>query len=218
MTRDTLIDFFDDLARARGEFLVHDDGFRTRRYTYDKVGRASRGFAARLAGTGLVKGDKVVFWSENRPEWIVAFWGCLLQGIIVVPVDYRASPEFLARVTRIVSSRLVLVGQDVPAPAVDPGTAIWKLHELDLFESALPARPTLAPDGSRQRGLAERSAKADAKISRDDIAEIIFTSGATAEPRASSSPTATSWRTRPPSSARCSSTASGAGRSSRCAS
>ncbi len=114
VARDTLIDFFSDLSRARGEFLVYDDGFRSRTYTYEEVGRAARGFAARLHAHGLRKGDKVVFWSENRPEWIVAFWGCLLGGVVVVPIDYRASPDFLARVARIVAAKLVLVGQDVP--------------------------------------------------------------------------------------------------------
>ncbi len=88
VARDTLIDFFHDLARARGPFLVYDDGFRTRNYSYLEVGRAARGFSARLAAAGLRKADTVVFWSENRPEWIVAFWGCLLAGIIVVPVDW----------------------------------------------------------------------------------------------------------------------------------
>jgi long-chain acyl-CoA synthetase len=112
--RDTLIDFFHDLARARGLFLVYDDGFRCRSHTYAQVARAARGFAARLHELGLRKGDKVVFWSENRPEWIVAFWGCLLGGIVVVPVDYRASPDFLARVSRIVAAKLLLIGQDVP--------------------------------------------------------------------------------------------------------
>src|SRR5206468_6108414 len=106
--------FFGDLAQARGDFLVHDDGFRSRRYTYADVARAARGFSARLNALGLRKGDKVVFWSENRPEWVIAFWGCLLGGVIVVPIDYRASPVFLARVSRIVSAKLVLIGQDVP--------------------------------------------------------------------------------------------------------
>src|SRR5262245_6957565 len=110
--RETLIDFFGDLARARGDFLVYDDGFRSRSHTYEDVGRAARTFAASLHALGLAKGDKVVFWSENRPEWIVAFWGCLLRGIVVVPIDYRASPEFLARVSEIVVAKLVLVGQD----------------------------------------------------------------------------------------------------------
>ena len=174
--RDTLIDFFHDLARARGLFLVYDDGFRCRSHTYAQVARAARGFAARLHELGLRKGDKVVFWSENRPEWIVAFWGCLLGGIVVVPVDYRASPDFLARVSRIVAAKLLLIGQDVPpsAPGVGavpdgpgvpgdtiPDIPVWKLHDLVWSEGSPP----------------------DVPIGRDDMAEIIFTSGATAEPK-----------------------------------
>jgi long-chain acyl-CoA synthetase len=108
--RDTLIDFFEDLSRSRGAFLLHDDSFRTRSFTYAEVGRAARGFAGRLAAAGIQKGDKVVVFSENRPEWIVAFWGCLLAGAIVVPIDYRSSPDFLGRVTHIVGAKVVLVG------------------------------------------------------------------------------------------------------------
>ena len=46
MARDTLIDFFHDLAHARGDFLVHDDGFKSRTYTYAQVGHHARAFAA----------------------------------------------------------------------------------------------------------------------------------------------------------------------------
>ena len=76
-------------------------------------GRAARGFAARLAAAGLAKGDKVVFWGENRPEWIVCYWGCLLSGIIVVPIDYRSSADFVERVSSQVRARVILVGDDV---------------------------------------------------------------------------------------------------------
>ncbi|MFI5179063.1 MAG: class I adenylate-forming enzyme family protein, partial [Vicinamibacterales bacterium] len=161
MPRDTLIDFFRDLAAARGAFLVYDDGFRSRSHTYDEVGRAAHGFAARLHALGLRKGDKVVVWCENRPEWIVAFWGCLLCGVIVVPIDYRASADFLARVAGIVAAKLVLIGQDVPAPPALAGAPIWTLHDMEWADGVAP----------------------DVPITRDDVAEIIFTSGATAEPK-----------------------------------
>jgi long-chain acyl-CoA synthetase len=168
--RDTLIDFFHDLSRARGDFLVYDNGFRSRTHTYADVARAARSFAASLESLGLRKGDKVVFWSENRPEWVVAFWACLLRGVIVVPVDYRASPEFLARVSRIVSARLVLVGQDVPPLDASIDAPLWKLHEYQWPGSAAPMEPA-----SPKRD--------DEMIFADDVAEIIFTSGATAEPK-----------------------------------
>jgi long-chain acyl-CoA synthetase len=161
VVRDTLLDFFHDLSRARGEFLAHDDGFRSRSYTYEEVSRAARGFVAKAYALGLRKGDAVVFWSENRPEWIVAFWGCLLGGIVVVPIDYRASPSFLARVSAIVKAKLTLIGQDVPPFDTPPSTPVWKLHELEWTGGTPPA----------------------VDISRDDVVEIIFTSGATAEPK-----------------------------------
>jgi len=161
VVRDTLIDFFRDLSLARGDFLVYDDGFRSRGHTYDDVARAARGFAARLDALGLRKGDHAVVWSENRPEWIVAFWGCLLCGVVVVPIDYRASPDFLARVARLVAAKLILVGQDVPPLRLVGSVSVWNLHEIEWRDGTPP----------------------QVAIARGDVAEVIFTSGATAEPK-----------------------------------
>jgi long-chain acyl-CoA synthetase len=163
MRRDTLIDFFRDLAAIRGDFLVFDDGYRRRSHTYEETARAARGFAARLASTGLQKGDTVVFWGENRPEWIACYWGCLLLGVIVVPVDYRSSPDFVLRVRRLVDARVLLLGDDVP-PLPEDGSraARWLFADLDWHaDGPWPGAP----------------------IDRDDIIQIIFTSGATAEPK-----------------------------------
>jgi long-chain acyl-CoA synthetase len=165
MPRDTLIDVFRDFAALRGEFLVYDDGYRRRSHTYEDVARAARGFAVKLTAAGLSKGDKVVFWGENRPEWVACYWGCLLIGVIVVPIDYRSSPEFLARVRRLVEARVILVGDDVaPIPSDTDlgGAGRWLLADLDWREDGpWPAVP----------------------LARDDVNQIIFTSGATAEPK-----------------------------------
>ena len=115
--RDTLVDFFADLVTNRGDFLVYDDGYKRRVHTYEDVGRAARGFAARLNAAGLRQGDKVILWGENRPEWIACYWGCLIAGIIVVPIDYRSSADFVRKVAGIVEARLALIGDDVPPSA-----------------------------------------------------------------------------------------------------
>ncbi len=163
--RDTLIDFFDDLAPSTRRISTMTTI--SNATVHLRSGwSAARAFSARLAALGLAQGDKVVFWCENRPEWIVAFWGCLIGGVIVVPVDYRASPEFLARVTRIVAAGLIVVGQDVPLLA-DAPIPVWKLHEMDWSAGA----PDTSVDHTKPR------------IGRDDVAEIIFTSGATADPK-----------------------------------
>jgi len=164
MARDTLLDFFADFASIRGEFLVYDSGFRSHSHTYADVARAARAFAARLHGAGIRKADTVLFWSENRPEWVVALWGCLLQGVVAVPIDYRASAEFLARVREIVKARVLLTGDEVnlDRDGVQDGLDVWALGDLDWRSTAS------VPDSS---------------VTRDDVAEVIFTSGATAEPK-----------------------------------
>ena len=161
MQRDTLVDFFRDIITIRGDFLVYDDGYRRRVHTYEEVGRAARGFAAKLAATGLGKGDKVVFWGENRPEWIACYWGCLISGIIVVPIDYRSSTEFVTRVGALVEARVIVLGDDVNAVGLTFANA-WRFAEFDWRADA--PMPAVA-------------------ISRDEIIQIIFTSGATAEPK-----------------------------------
>ncbi|MGE0393358.1 MAG: AMP-binding protein [Vicinamibacterales bacterium] len=163
--RNTLLDVFKDIVTERGDFLVYDDGFKRRSFSYERVGRAARGFAARLAAAGITKGDKVILWAENRPEWIACYWGCLLIGAVAVPIDYRSSPEFVARVRGIVHAGLALVGDEVDAAAALPasaGTPCWPLADFDW-----------KADGPWP----------DVAVTRDDITQVIFTSGATAEPK-----------------------------------
>src|SRR5271170_6475075 len=112
MPRDTLLEFFHDFAGLEDEFLIYDDGFHARHYRYREIAERARAFAARLREAGIGRDDKVILYGENRPEWIVALWGCLLEGVIAVPIDYRASKEFVDRVHAIVGARLVLTGDE----------------------------------------------------------------------------------------------------------
>ena len=162
MRRETLLDFFDDLATHRAPFLIHDDGFRTAIRTYSDTARAARAFAAALHEAGIGRGDKVLIWSENRPEWIVAFWGTLLAGAVLVPIDYRASASMLRRVHDKVRAKLLLAGDEVDTRAAALDTTVWRLSQWDWTRRAEPPQPT---------------------ASRDDLAEIIFTSGATSDPK-----------------------------------
>ncbi len=149
MPRDTLLDFFNDFAGLDDEFLIHDDGFHARHFRYRQIAERARAFAARLRDAGIGRVEKNILYGEKRPEWIIALWGCLLAGVIAVPIDYRSSAEFVERVKKIVSARMVLTGE-----------------EAGMYDSQGPAAP-MEP----------------ATITKDQTAEIIFTSGATAEPK-----------------------------------
>ncbi|QWK13926.1 MAG: AMP-binding protein [Aquificota bacterium] len=41
----------------------------------------------------ILPGERVVICSENRPEWVYAFYGTWQRGGIVVPIDYMSSVE-----------------------------------------------------------------------------------------------------------------------------
>ena len=149
MPRDTLLDFFHDFAGLDDEFLIHDDGFHARRFRYREIADRARAFAARLRAEGIRKDEKIILYGENRPEWIIALWGCLLEGVIAVPIDYRSSAEFVERIRTIVDARMVLTGE-----------------EAGMYDGRAPAE-----------------AGRPVTITKDQTAEIIFTSGATAEPK-----------------------------------
>ena len=68
MPRETLLDFFQDFAELPNEFLIYDDGFRSRSYRYNEVAVKARSFAARLRDAGIGKNDKITLYGENRPE------------------------------------------------------------------------------------------------------------------------------------------------------
>ena len=161
--RETLVDLFAEFSESPVEFLQYDDGYRRWEYTYAQVGLAARHFAAWLAEHNIHKGDKVIIWSENRPEWITAFWGCVLAGVIVVPIDYRASGGFLHRVQQIVDARMILIGEEVRLPAEEGAAPVCRLRDLEW-----PTTQCEIPSVS---------------IDKNDLVEIVFTSGATGEPK-----------------------------------
>jgi long-chain acyl-CoA synthetase len=163
MRRDTLLDFFADFEDNAGRFLIYDDGFRSASFRYAEVMLRARGFAGRLQRDGFSAGDKIVLYGENRPEWVIAFWGCLLAGAVVVPVDFRSAPEFVQRVCGITNARLVLAGAEVQRPKLDGGVPSLELSEL--------------ADGAASQTLES------APVRGDTVAEIIFTSGATSDPK-----------------------------------
>ena len=161
--RTTLADYFAEFADSPAPYLQHDDGYRSWAYTYAQVGAAARNFSAKLQGEGIGKGDKIIFWSENRPEWVAAFWGCVIAGVIVVPIDYRTSGDFLGRVQDKVKARAILIGDEVGLQKLEKFPAVWRLSNLD-WASSCSTRPAVT-------------------IQPNDIAEIVFTSGATGEPK-----------------------------------
>jgi long-chain acyl-CoA synthetase len=138
---------------------------RVTRWSYERLARTACQFARELESRGVVKGDRVILWGENSPEWIAAFFGCLLRGAVAVPLDEAQRPDFVDRAQRQVEAKLFLLGGEQ--------TRHFKSRQPALrFDQLVETVERHSPAPYRDEG-----------IGADDLAEIIFTSGATAEPK-----------------------------------
>ncbi len=154
-------------AEARGAetALAAGRGLRVVRWSYARLAQTGFQFARELEARGVGKGDRVLFWGENCPEWVAAFFGCLLRGAVVVPLDEQSAPDFAHRVERQVGAKLLLAGAgqrkhfgaELPVLRLDELSETISHHSSDRYLAA--------------------------KIEADDLVEIIFTSGTTAEPK-----------------------------------
>ena len=143
-------------------------GYRMQWFTYGQVLEMASRFAGDLDARGIGKGDRVMLWGENCAEWVAAFFGCALRGVVVVPMDDGASAEFAGRVARQVEAKL-WVGSRRHAADVDETGAVPHVVLEDLSQKA-GGTSALLPD-------------VKAAIGRNDILQIVFTSGTTAEPK-----------------------------------
>jgi long-chain acyl-CoA synthetase len=96
---------------------------------------------------------------------VAAFFGCLLRGAVVVPLDEQSAPDFARRVQRQVEAKLALCGEE----------------QQKHFSNELPV--LLLDDLSEAISHQSSDQYASENIGADDLVEIIFTSGTTAEPK-----------------------------------
>ncbi len=137
-----------------------------RRYaaSYTELARLAGRFSAELASRGIAPGERVVIWGENSVEWVAAFFGCLLRGVIAVPLDLAGSTEFAQRVIADVTPELV-VGDPMLLGGLKGGPS---LLQFSAFDASLPAAPLF---------------DVEAMVSETTPLQIVFTSGTTSEPK-----------------------------------
>src|SRR5579872_2679586 len=126
--------------------------------TFRALQERVQGFAGYLQQQQLTKGDSLLIWSASRSDWMAAYLGALLVGVIVVPLDVSTKEDFLARIQETTNAKLLITTQKQynslkhpPVPLVD----IDDLPQESLDTTTLP------------------------EVQKNDLAELVFTSGTT---------------------------------------
>lgn len=142
-------------------------GYRTTSFSYGEILDMADGFASQLDARGIAKGERVMLWGDNSAEWVAAFFGCVLRGVIVVPMDDGSAADFALRVFQQVDAKLLVGSRQHlhDSSAAGFSTASLSIENLsDTRKSQSHKPPHVA-------------------LSRDDTLQIVFTSGTTAEPK-----------------------------------
>ena len=166
---ESLAEFFLKNFQAHGHECAYRQrrGYRTESRTYNEVLAMAFGVSRELETRGLAKGDRVMLWGGNSAEWVAAFFGCVLRGVIVVPMDDAATPDFAMRVFRKVSAKLLIASRN-------------HLHVRAAVEFSIA---TLNLEDLARRVASHTHAPRPLALGRDDVLQIVFTSGTTADPR-----------------------------------
>ncbi|WP_040701743.1 FadD3 family acyl-CoA ligase [Nocardia vinacea] len=133
------------------------------RISFTELAERVRRAAGAFANAGVESGDRVAIWAPNSAEWIIAAFGLLSAGGVLVPVNTRFTAEEADDIVRRSGAKLLLVqqgflGVDYAGPDGVP--------VIDLKSEFLPSG---APFERQVRGA--------------DIADIIYTSGTTGKPK-----------------------------------
>lgn len=153
------------------KFLDHGDacayvqhrGYRTERWSYRQVAEMAFRFAHELESRNIRKGDRAMLWGENCAQWVAAFFACATAGVIVVPMDDGASPDFALRVFGQANAKLLICSRQ--------HSIKFALASTLTFEGLSEAIAHHPPEAT------------SAPLNRDETLQIVFTSGTTAEPR-----------------------------------
>jgi long-chain acyl-CoA synthetase len=175
---ETLLDILDTSSASFGPrpaFALRRDDGSTESWTFDDLARRARAAAWRLRAAGLERGDRVLTWSPSTPELPAVYFGAMLAGVVVVPLDLRMAPDAIERISaRSKAVRLIVgAGRDGPDP-----------HEARLEHVPILTVEALAaePDGTFPGEWLDEVDRWP-RPTPGDLFEIIYTSGTTGQPK-----------------------------------
>jgi long-chain acyl-CoA synthetase len=148
-----------------------------------QVHQRAAAVACAIRAAGLQRGNRVALIAENSVDWLVADFGILYAGCVVVPVFASTAVDQLSFILSDSDAKLVFVGDAAVAARVRATLTapppIIAFHEtgsagFDAFVAS--GAPTFASDPTRLEGF-------QWGVTPDDLAVLMYTSGTTGTPK-----------------------------------
>ncbi len=167
---------------------IKRDG-RWEKLSFNELLAKSDATASRLARHGFNKGDRLVLYSENQPEWGITYFAAASLGLVVVPLDSQTWSREVWSVARFTEAKAILASEScfrsfTPQLLEEERANTQPLLLLNVNCGCLPF-----PDGDQTsqpadlRGEGDLSPRPAVEVEPDDPASIIFTTGTAVDPK-----------------------------------
>jgi len=142
-------------------------------FSFKQVKENAEQAAAVLQSRGIGKGDKIAIMSQNTPAFVFVLYGVAKAGAVAVPINHKLMPPEVQYILDHSEARMIFFDGSL-APVVSKVSTLAEKVAMDS-----------AADGFEQfETLLENVGEfAPVKISDDDFAEILYTSGTTGKPK-----------------------------------
>lgn len=163
---------------------------RWERITYSELKQATDQIGYRLRQEGLSKGDRVILYSENHPDWGVAYLGAVSMGLIMIPLDAQTWRREVWSVARFTQARAVLASEHCfrrlsSKELKDNDNQQMPVRLLNVNRGCVSFFPTDKSSGALDKKLLKfpQDTSEIASVKPDDLASIIFTTGTAVDPK-----------------------------------
>jgi acyl-CoA synthetase (AMP-forming)/AMP-acid ligase II len=147
--------------------------------TWRKLDEAADRFAHVLAAKGVGKGNKVIHLMNNSIDWLIAYFGIIRTGALVVPLNFRFTGADIEYCARVAEPDVFVFGEEF-SERIEPIRD--RLSTVKHFICAGERIPVFAEPFSRLVSHAPPQAP-PVPISFDDPCGLYFTSGTTGQPK-----------------------------------
>jgi len=179
-----------DLSRGHGDrdCLVYED----QRVNFEEHYLIAATLANRLIAEGVRKSDRVAIAARNLPQWAMAFWGGVITGAVVVPINAWWTTEELAYGLDDSGATVVFVDEERLERIRPQFDELSSLKTVVVISDERGRRASLGDAHPRVRivdfddflgDVAPDAAAPDVEIDPDDDATMFYTSGTTGHPK-----------------------------------